>query len=529
MQAISALGGPLIEGTGPLAISKELEAQILRYHFVEHWGPSTIGTQLGVHHSTVDRVLSQAGLPKAERDPRPSIVDPYVPFITETLAQHPKLTAARLYAMAQARGYSGGPSQFRARVAQLRPRKAAEAYLRLRTLPGEQGQVDWGHFGTVRIGRAERALMAFVMVLSWSRRIYLRFYLNARMHSFVCGHVSAFEAWGALPRVLLYDNLKSAVLERRGQAIRFHPTLLELAAHYRFEPRPVAVARGNEKGRVERAIRYIREAFFAGRSFTDVDDLNAQAHAWCIGPAAQRRCPEDASMSVAQAFERELPRLLTLPELAFHCDERVEASVGKTPYVRFDLNDYSVPHTHVRCTVTVLASLTRVQILDGATLLAEHPRVFDKGKQVENPAHIQALVATKRAAREHRALDRLGAAVPASVTFIEQAVSSDATLKSIVRQLELLLDDYGAGELEHALTEAMQHRTCHPNAVRQVLQRRREQRELPPPLTLTLPDNDKARNIRVRTPSLADYDQLNQSPECDSEDDDPTPPLGACS
>ena len=116
----------------------------MRYHFVEHWGPSTIAAQLGVHHSTVDRVLSQAGLPKAERDPRPSIVDPYVPFITETLALHPKLTAARLYAMAQARGYPGAPSQFRARVAQLRPRKPAEAYLRLRTLPGEQGQVDWG-------------------------------------------------------------------------------------------------------------------------------------------------------------------------------------------------------------------------------------------------------------------------------------------------------------------------------------------------------------------------------------------------
>ena len=127
----------------PLAISKEIKAQILRYHFVEHWGPSTIAAQLGVHHSSVDRVLSQAGLPKAERDPRPSIVDPYVAFITETLALHPKLTAARLYAMAQARGYPGAPSQFRARVAQLRPRKPAEAYLRLRTLPGEQGQVDW--------------------------------------------------------------------------------------------------------------------------------------------------------------------------------------------------------------------------------------------------------------------------------------------------------------------------------------------------------------------------------------------------
>jgi len=500
-----------------LAISKELEAQILRYHFVEHWGVNTIAAQLGVHHSSVDRVLSQAGLPKAERGARPAMIDAYVPLITETLAQFPKLTAARLYAMARARGYPGGPSQFRARVAQLRPRRPAEAYLRLRTLPGEQGQVDWGHFGTVRIGRAERALMAFVMVLSWSRQIYLRFFLNARMHSFLSGHVGAFEAWNSLPRVLLYDNLKSAVLERHGQAIRFHPTLLELAAHYRFEPRPVAVARGNEKGRVERAIRYIREAFFAGRSFSDIDDLNAQAQAWCTGPAAQRRCPEDTTMTVADAFERERPSLLALPDNPFVTDERVEVAIGKTPYARFDLNDYSVPHTHVRRTVTVLASLTRVRILDGANVLAEHRRVFGKGEQVEDPAHIEALVGAKRAARAHRALDRLSAAVPESVAFIEQAVTNDATLKSVVRQLEQLLDDYGARELDHAIIEVMQHRACHPNAVRQVLQRRRDERELPPPLTLTLPDNDKARNIRVRTPSLAAYDQLQRRHERDDD------------
>jgi transposase len=153
-------------------------------------------------------------------------------------------------------------------VACHRPRPAAEAYLRLRTLPGEQAQVDWGHFGHLQIGRARRPLMAFVMVLSHSRMVFLRFFLDARMDSFLRGHALAFAAFGGVPRVLLYDNLKSAVLERvdhpRGSAIRFNPTLLALAGHYRFEPRPVAPARGNEKGRVERAIRYIRDSFFAG-------------------------------------------------------------------------------------------------------------------------------------------------------------------------------------------------------------------------------------------------------------------------
>lgn len=122
----------------------ERDAKILRCHFVEHWGVHTIATQLGIHHTTVDRVLSQAGLPKAERARQAAMIDPYIPFILETLAHYPRLTAARLYTMAVERGFPGGPSHFRAQVAQLRPRKAAEAYLRLRTLPGEQAQVDWG-------------------------------------------------------------------------------------------------------------------------------------------------------------------------------------------------------------------------------------------------------------------------------------------------------------------------------------------------------------------------------------------------
>ncbi len=226
---------------------KELDAKILRYHFVEHWSVSTIADQLGIHHTTVDRVLCQAGMPKAERTRQASIVDPYHPMIIETLSKYPRLSAARLFVMAQERGYRGGSSQFRAHVARLRPRKPAEAYLRLRTLPGEQSQVDWAHFGHLQIGRAKRALMAFVMVLSWSRHIFLRFYLNARIDAFVHGHVAAFEAWGGLPRVLLYDNLRSAVLNRRGDTIEFNPTLLSLSAHYRFEPRPVAPARGNEE------------------------------------------------------------------------------------------------------------------------------------------------------------------------------------------------------------------------------------------------------------------------------------------
>jgi len=486
----------------------DIEAQILRFYHAEKWTIGTIATQLHVHHSVVRRVLAQAGLPRLGPAARRSKIDTYLPFILQTLEKFPRLTASRLYAMVRERGYRGRPDHFRHLIACHRPRPKAEAYLRLRSLPGEQGQVDWGHFGHLEIGRARRPLMAFVMVLSHSRQIFLRFYLDARMENFLRGHVAAFASWGGVPRVLLYDNLKSAVMERRGDAIRFHPALLEFAGHYRFEPRPVAVARGNEKGRVERAIRYVRESFFAARSFTDLDHLNAQAEAWCCGLAADRRCPGEPDRTVREVFAEEAPRLLPLPDNPAPLLERVEVSVGKNPYVRFDLNDYTVPHTHVRRVLTVLADPHEVRIVDGTNLLACHPRSYDKGAQIEIAGHVQALVDEKRAARQHRATDRLAHAVPASRTLLERAAERGANLGAITVALMRLLDQVSAAELQAAILEALARDVPHPNAVRLALERRREQRGEAPPIAIAMPAHVQARDVPVRPHDLETYDRL---------------------
>ena len=166
--------------------------------------------------------------------------------------------------------------------------------------------------------------------------IFVRFYLNARMESFLRGHVAAFERLG-VARVVLYDNLKSAVIQRHGDAITFNPELLKLSAHYRFEPRPCAPYRGNEKGRVEKGVRYVRTSFFAAREFKDLDDLNRQADLWCTEHATQRPCQEDTSINVGEAFEQEKEHLIGLPDNPYPADDRVSVSIGKTPYARYDL------------------------------------------------------------------------------------------------------------------------------------------------------------------------------------------------
>ena len=498
-----------------MALTPEIEAQILRYYHAERWRIGTIASQLHIHRDSVARVLTQAGLPALGPIRRPSALDPYLPFILETLEQFPRLRASRLYGMVKTRGYPGRPDHFRHLIARHRPRAKAEAFLRLRTLPGEQMQIDWGHFGHLEIGRARRPLMGFVAVLSWSRQIFLRFYLGAHMENFLRGHVGAVTAWGGCPRVALYDNLKSAVLERQGQIIRFNPTLLALAGHYRFELRPVAVARGNEKGRVERAIRYIRDAFFAGRSFKDVADLNAQADAWVCGPAGERRCPEDKSLTVREAFFQEQARLLTLPGDAFPADEIKAVSAGKTPYVRFDLNDYSIPHTCVARTLTVTASLDHVRILDGQAVVATHPRSFDRRQQIERPEHVATLVEHKHQARTHRATDHLVQAVPASRELLTQAAERGESLGRTVRALADLLERYGVAELTAAIADALGRDVPHPNAVRLALERRRQAQAEPPPLAMSLPEHVKHKDVPVRPHRLDGYDALMENDDDD--------------
>src|SRR5690554_2828012 len=412
-------------------VTPELEAEILRLHIAEKWPVGTIAVQLQLHHSSVRRVLQRAGLPIPQLNPRPSRVDPYLPFLRETLAKYPKLTATRLHAMVHERGYRGAESRFRAIVRELRPRPIAEPFARLTMLPGEQAQVDWAHFGTVPVDGAVRRLLGFVMTLSYSRRVFLRFFFDARMASFLRGHVDAFEYFGGVPRTLLYDNLKSAVVERYGDAIRFNPTLLALAKHYHFGPRAAAPARGNEKGRVERSIRYIRDSFFAARDWVDLETLNAEAQHWCEQVADRRPWPDRRDRTVADAFADERESLLSLPADRFPAEERVAVRVGKTPYVRFDGNDYSVPPEHVRTELIVLASVERVRIAVGHELVAEHLRSYAKGKRIEAQAHVDALVELKRGAREKRGMGRLHAAAPRSEALLRRASERGLNLGSI--------------------------------------------------------------------------------------------------
>lgn len=490
-------------------ISLLQRAEIRRLFYAEHWPIGTIADALGVHHATVRRTLNRDRGIHPGPQIRPSQLDPYKAFIAATLEQYPRLRATRLWAMLRERGYPGSAVQVRRYVRTVRPAARAEAFFRLETLVGEQGQVDWGNFGALQIGRARRVLSCFVLVLSWSRAVYARFALDQTLESFLRGHVEAFTALGGAPRTVLYDNVKSVVLERAGEHIRFHPRLLELAGHYHFAPQPCAVARGNEKGRVERMIQYLRHAFFAARAFTSIADLNQQLAQWITDTAHQRPVPGDPTgRRVAEALDEERPHLLPLPEHPFVCDLVKSVSSGKTPYLRFDGNDYSIPHTLIRRPLALVASETEIQILDGATEVARHPRSYDRGQRIERADHLAALTAAKRRAHELRGRDRLRQACPHADAFLEALARRGERLAPHTLTLLRLLDQYEAGELDAALADAVARHALSAWAIAHRLDQRARARRTPPPVPVLVPADPRVRDLRVTPHRLTDYDGL---------------------
>lgn len=498
-------------------ITPEQRAEIRRLYYAEHWKVGTIATQLGVHHDTVLAAINRASVLTRGGRCRATALDPYLPFVRDTLAQYPRLRATRLHEMLRHRGYPGSAVQVRRAVRRLRPAPPSEAYLRLATLPGEVAQVDWGSFGTIRIGRGVRALSAFVMVLGYSRAIHAVFTLDQTLESFLRGHVEAFAALGGSARTLVYDNLKSAVLDRQGSAVHFHPRLLELAGHYHFAPRPCTPARANEKGKVERQIQYLRHAFFAARPFRDLDDLHQQFVTWRDTVAHQRRHPDQRDHTVAAVLAEEQRLLLPLPAHPFETTVVKPVRAGKQPYVSFDRNRYSLPHTLVHRPVTLLADPTTVRIIDGTTEVARHVRSYDTGAIVEDAAHVAALSAAKTAARPVTTRERLRQAIPEiDRLFTQWATHGDAGVSQL-RRLAGLLDDYGAAALAAAVAEALTREAPSAATIAHVLDHQRRRRGRVPVLPLPLPHHPGVQDLAVQPHALETYDALTPESDPDAE------------
>lgn len=438
-----------------MTVDREVEAEIRRLFFREHWKKGTIATQLGLHADVVTRVVGPHGPEPKGKDPRPTVLDPFQGFVLDTLGQYPTLVATRLYDMLCERGYTGSLRTLRRFVLDHRPAPTREVYLRIETLAGEQSQIDWGHVGQLRVLGGLRPLYCFVLLLRYSRAMWAELVLEQTTASLIRSLVRAARYFGGVTYQWLFDNPKSIVAAREGRAIRFQAELVELASLLHVALRACRVRKPTDKGGVERGIRFLKTRFFPARPILSVESGNAALLEFLESVAMKRQHPTQKDRTVAEVFAEERARLLPLPAAAICTDLVTSAPSDTTAFVSFDGNRYSVRHDAASRMLTLVASDTELRLLDGERVVGLHARSWAKNRSFELPEHRAALVAHKAGARDGKGRDRLRAEIPNIDELLRLWLEDGRNVGSLVARTLKLLDLYGATVLKEAVEELL--------------------------------------------------------------------------
>ena len=497
-------------------MTPEIWAEIRRLSKIEQLGISEIARRVMLDRKTVRAALrSETGPPVRQNlATRPSRLDPYKPFIGKRLKEFPRISAVRLLRELKPLGYPGAVTVLKDYLATLRPR-VQEAFFRIETQPGEQAQVDWANCGTLRFGNTWRKLSVFVMVLGYSRMMYAEFSLSQCLEDFLAAHWRAFHFFGGIPKKCLYDNLRSVVLSRVGTDIRFNPRFMEFAGVCLFEPVLCRPAHGNEKGKVENGIKYLQGSFLDGRDRNVPWPLwSADLGTW-LSQVANVRIHGTTRARPSDRFELERPLLQGLP--AHEPDTSIVRSVQAASQclVKFDGNRYSVPFQWVGKALTLKATRTEVQVFAGAQRLALHGRSFERGLVIENPAHYQGLLATKKAARAAKITDQfLALAHPSQ----EARAALDAYLRGLshgelhaFHHLQKILEMaalYGRTEILQAITQALQFKAFGSSYLENIVTQQRAQRGLKDVSPIMIPAKPDWTRETIEEQDLGLYDDL---------------------
>ncbi len=496
-------------------LSAAIQAEILRLKYAEHWRISVIARHLGINRKSVDKVVRRrsVALAPAPPAPRTTVVTPFRARIQALLTEDPARSAVTVFQTLRQEGYRGGISALRAAVRRLRPSAAPAAMATLTFGRGEAAQVDWGEFGDVfAIGRH---VHAFVLVLCYSRLLTVIFTFSQTLEAFLRCHEQASAFVGGCPKEIWYDNLATAVAERRGKLVRFHPRFLAYAGHHRFRPVACNVGRGNEKGRVEDAIKYLRANFWPGRTFRDLADLNAQAQAWRDTCANQREHRVTRKIPALLVSE-ERPHLLPLGE-PYDTDEVRSVVVPPAFRVAFDANRYSVPWRLVGKPLTLRADAETVTLWYGRHRVARHTRCWRRGIEVVTPAHADGLLATKPGAQAHWQVEAVQALGPAARQYLDCIRAGTRSLRAELDHLLLLTTLYGPVAVEAALAACLAQAMVGSHQVEQWLRLQDTPPVAPPPMLLA----DPRLTVPPVRPNLQRYDALLVATDPEDADGDP--------
>lgn len=434
-------------------IDSAIQADILRLYFVDKFSQRVIANRMKVHRSTVSAVVRRRSvrLTAAEKMPRRSILEPYYALIEDLLQKDVSRSAVNILQCLREKGYTGGITILKDYLSVCRPSPEPEAYLSLEFLPGQAAQVDWGEFGDVFL--IGRKVHCFVMVICWSRLLYLEFTLSANFESFIRCHEHAFAFFQGVPREIWYDNLASAVAERRHKLVRFNPRFSVYAGHHRFRPVACNKGAGHEKGRVEDGVGYIRYNFWPGRTFSGLDDLNAQAVRWRDKFANARTHAATRKVPVLM-FEQEKENLMPCGD-PFDTDEVRSPRVSSMFRINFDSNSYSIPWRLKGKIVTIRANTDGVNIFYGHRRIAAHARSWEKNKDIKNPAHEDGLKELKPGASVSMEIASVKALGPEAEKYLSLIPSQTASIRGELKHLMVLIAVYGERLVLETINKAL--------------------------------------------------------------------------
>lgn len=484
-------------------------AEVLRLSLVEGQSARAIAKQLKISRRTAQKLLGRAPTlsPRAPT-PRPSLLTPYLDTIRELVRATPDIKSPAVLERLRKLGYRGGVTILRDHLSRTRPRPVREAFLTLDFHPGAAVQVDWADFGYAIPG-CPRRVSALVMALCYSRYLYIEFTLSQAFGTFVRTMERGLAFFGGTTLVDIFDNMKTVVLSHTPVATVFNQQFLAYSRARGFGVRACRPRRGNEKGRVERPIGFVRERFWPGRRFASLLDLNCQATEW-RDEFCNNRIHEETQRVPALVYQhQERGALRPIPQTFFDTDDIESVGVTKLFRVRFDRNTYSVPPRLVGQTVLLRADDARLAVYLGHKKVAEHDRSWGIGEDLELPAHRAAALEDK---------PRPASTLPPQLAALGQ-IGADyfkvfaATYRSVQREiarLTFLCEVFGEEHTARAVDEVM--RTGHVGAeyVEYVLRHKKGLVAAAPPIALGKPELD---GIHFAEPDLSVYDRHSVTPK----------------
>ncbi len=472
----------------------------IRHLFTEkRLGLRQIARQLKVGLNTVRKWARRQSYQRAPLPKRASKLDPFKGQIVALLEQH-DYSAQQIWQRLQEQGYQGRYSILRAFVKQVRP-KPRPAFLTLHFEPGECAQVDWGCAGSVPVGNTRRRLSFFIMVLAFSRKMYLEFTLAETLEHFLFCHQRAFEYFGGVARQIWVDNCKVAVLSRAGGSIVFNPRYLDFANHHGFQIRACGVGQPQEKGRVENGVGYVKKNFLRGLELPDFALVNPAARYW-LDTVANVRVHAQTRQIPQELFVQE--KLLPLHPLPYEAAVVQTVRVTSQFRIKVDGNRYSVPCHYASSQLTLKRFADRLLVYDQEKLVAEHVRRYDRNQDYELPDHVAPLLVHRHKAREQKLFLRFLALCPKAHDYYRQLEQRRLNPKHHVQKIVALSELYGTEAVARALEDAFTYQAFSCEYITNLLQ----QRQHPPsePGALHLTRQADLLELELPAPDLSLYD-----------------------